>query len=222
MPTVDLGYPNFFGKVKYKPSEYLRLEIEFVIFSFYFQKCILLCSDFTLWVFIIWLCVLSIRCYYSGFFVDTVDVGSCIPKLPINKKRKTHKKSKKEKVQLEGGKDCIKCLRFLPTWLLVKWGVQKKETLLHSAFYFACFHRIWSHAFKYDDDHVCCASQSVLHELVLSLLQLNWPKNDYILTAYVALFSRHPNARKPFFEGLRYCIQRGVYPQTFFSKNLSF
>ena len=107
MPTLDLGYPNFFGKLKYKPSEYSRLEIEIVIFSFYFQKCILLCSDFTLWVFIIWLCVLSIRCYYSGFFVDTVDVGSCIPKLPINKKKKDTQKRRQsfqrseEKVQLE-------------------------------------------------------------------------------------------------------------------------
>ena len=42
----------------------------------------------------------------------------------------------------------------------------------------------------------CCMSWCSVY----SSAQLCWPKNDYILTAYVALFSRHPNARKPFFE----------------------
>ena len=72
---------------------------------------------------------------------------------------------------------------------------------------------------------IMCAvhrSQCCMSWLAQSTLRSCWPKNDYILTAYVALFSRHPNARKPFFEGLRYCIQRGVYPRLLSFQKLEF
>ena len=99
----------FFEACKFKALE-ISFGVEIGNFSqkkLYFLNWIHLCSDSTMWVFIIWLCVLSIRCYYSGFFVDTVDVGSCIPKLPINKKKKDTQKRRQsfqrseEKVQLE-------------------------------------------------------------------------------------------------------------------------